>query len=181
MITQAALSYDDDGEPRSYWEDMWSAKYLLKLQSDDRVAFSYQYLNQPVKTTELGISPDLFIQGEVPDQYDTIGVGIDLSAGMGERNDYTVFTLAGRVDDKCYIIDYRRMRSMGNVEKVEALMEMLADWNLLDMNEEGQYFMTPSAVVIWPEIVAYQKSFEGDLKRILFGQFGLYNLSLIHI
>ena len=178
VITQAALHYSDDGEPVSYWPKMWSAEYLLKLQADDRVAFSYQYLNQPVKTTELGISPDLFVQGEVPDQYDTIGVGIDLSAGMGERNDYTVFTLAGRVDDKCYVIDYRRMRSMGNVEKIEALLEMLSDWNLLDTNGEGQYFQTPNSVVIWPEIVAYQKSFEGDLRRMLFGQMELYNLQI---
>ena len=178
VITQAALHYDDDGEPRSYWEDMWSAKYLLKLQADDRVAFSYQYLNQPVKTTELGLSPDLFITGEVPDQYDTLGVGIDLSAGMGERNDYTVFVLAGRVDDKCYVIDYRRMRSMGNVEKIEALLEMLVDWNLVAVNDSGDYFMTDSSVVIWPEIVAYQKSFEGDLKRFLFNQYELYNLQI---
>ena len=178
VITQAALHYDDDGDPISYWPKMWSAEYLLKLQADDRVAFSYQYLNQPVKTTELGLSPELFITGEVPDQYDTIGVGIDLSAGMGERNDYTVFVLAGRLDDKCYIIDYRRMRSMGNVEKIEALLEMLSDWNLLDRNAEGQYFMTPNSVVIWPEIVAYQKSFEGDLKRMLFNQLELYNLQI---
>ena len=109
---------------------MWSAKYLLKLQSDDRVAFSYQYLNQPVRSTELGISPELFVKAEVPDEYDTIGVGIDLSAGMSERNDWTVFTLAGRLDDKVYVIDYRRMRSMGNLDKIEALCELLVEWNL---------------------------------------------------
>ena len=103
-ITQSALSYDDDGRPKSYWPEMWGAKYLLKLQADDRVAFSYQYLNQPVRSTELGISPELFVKAEVPDDYDTIGVGIDLSAGMSERNDWTVFTLAGRVDDKVYVL-----------------------------------------------------------------------------
>ena len=139
-ITQSALSYDDDGRPKSYWPEMWGAKYLLKLQADDRVAFSYQYLNQPVRSTELGISPELFVKTEVPDDYDTIGVGIDLSAGMSERNDWTVFTLAGRVDDKVYVIDYRRMRSMGNLDKIEALCELLVEWNLLEVNDEGQYF-----------------------------------------
>ena len=178
VIVQAALSYDDDGRPRSYWSSMWSAKYLLKLQADDRVSFSYQYMNQPVRSTELGVSPELFVRGEVPDVYDTIGVGIDLSAGMGERNDWTVFTLAGRVDDKCYVIDYRRMRSMGNLEKIEALCELLLEWNLLATNEQGQYFATDSPVVIWPEVVAYQKSFEGDLKRILFNEWQLYNLTV---
>ena len=32
--------------------------------------------------------------------------------------------------------------------------------------------------MIWPEIVAYQKSFEGDLKRMLFNQMELYNLQI---
>ncbi len=178
VITQAALKYDDEGRPRSYWQSMWSVKYLLKLQTEDRVAFSYQYLNQPVRTTELGISPELFIKGEVPDSYDVIGIGIDLSAGMSERNDWTVFTLAGRVEDKIYVSDYKRMRSMGNIEKIEALCELLVEWNLLSVNDDGQYFQTNSPVVIWPEIVAYQKSFEGDLKRILFNDWELYNLSI---
>ena len=178
VITQGALHYTDEGTPKSYWPSMWSAKYLLKLQSEDRIAFSYQYLNQPVKTTELGLSPELFVRGEVPDDYDVVGVGIDLSAGMSERNDWTVFTLAGRVDDKVYIIDYRRMRSMGNIEKIEALCDLLMEWNLLSQNDEGQYFQTDSPVVVWPEVVAYQKSFEGDLKRILFNEWQLYNLSV---
>jgi phage terminase large subunit-like protein len=178
VITQSAIQYDDDGRPKSYWPEMWSTKYLLRLQGDDKVAFSYQYLNQPVRSTELGISPELFIKGEVPDTYDTVGVGIDLSAGMSERNDWTVFTLAGRVDDKIYVIDYRRMRSMGNIEKVEALCELLAEWNLLAVNEEGHYFSSGSPVTIWPEVVAYQKSFEGDLKRILFNEWQLYNISI---
>ena len=177
-VVQSALRYDEDGRPKSYWPEMWSTKYLLKLQHDDRIAFSYQYLNQPVRSTELGVSPELFVRGEVPDSYDMVGVGIDLSAGMSERNDWTVFTLAGRVDDKCYIIDYRRMRSMGNIEKVEALCELLMEWNLLAVNDEGQYFPTNSPVTIWPEVVAYQKSFEGDLKRILFNEWQLYNLHI---
>lgn len=177
-VIQAALRYDEDGRPKSYWPEMWSTKYLLKLQQDDRIAFSYQYLNQPVRSTELGVSPELFVRGEVPDTYDMVGVGIDLSAGMSERNDWTVFTLAGRLDDKCYIIDYRRMRSMGNIEKVEALCELLMEWNLLATNDEGQYFPTNSPVTIWPEVVAYQKSFEGDLKRILFNEWQLYNLNI---
>ena len=178
VIVQAALQYSEDGRPRSYWQEQWSLKYLLKLQSEDRVAFSYQYLNQPIRSTELGISPELFVRGEVPDVYDMMGVGIDLSAGIGERNDWTVFTLGGRVDDKCYIIDYRRMKSMGNIEKVEALCELLMEWNLLGVNDDGQYFPTSSPVTIWPEIVAYQKSFEGDLKRILLKEWELYNLTV---
>jgi phage terminase large subunit-like protein len=176
VITQSALHYDDDGKPKSYWPEMWSTKYLLKLQTEDRVAFSYQYLNRPIRSSELGVSPELFVKGEIPETYDAVGVGIDLSAGVGERNDWTVFTLAGRLDDKCYVIDYRRMRSMGNIEKIEALCELLLEWNLVNVNDEGQYFATTSPVTVWPEAVAYQNSFEGDFKRIALNEWNLYNL-----
>ena len=179
VVTQSAIHYDEDGRPHSYWPNMWATKYLLKLQADDPTAFAYQYLNRAVRGDgDLGISPELFIRGDVPETYDAIGVGIDLSAGMGERNDWTVFTLAGRVDDKIYIIDYRRMKSMGNLEKVEALCDLLLDWNLLATNDQGQYFPTHSQVTIWPEAVAYQSSFEGDFKRIAHQEMNLHNLRI---
>jgi len=95
VIIQSALQYEEDGTPRSYWPEWHSVKWLLAQQAEDRIAFAYQYQNTPVRTTELGVSPELFIKGEVPETYDMIGVGIDLSAGISERNDYTVFTLAG--------------------------------------------------------------------------------------
>ena len=177
-ITQAALDYDEEGQVRSYWPEMYPLKDLLSRRDENRIDFAYQYQNQPVRSTELGVSPELFIRGEVPTEYDTIGVGIDLSAGMGERNDWTVMTLAGRLDDKCYIIDYRRLRSMGNLEKIEALAELLSEWNLVGVSEDGHYFQTPSEVWVWPETVAYQKSFEGDAKRVLFNDWQLHNIRI---
>ena len=36
-----------------------------------------------------------------------------------------------------------------------------------------------SPCVIWPEAVAYQTSFEGDFKRVMFEQRALYNLTLL--
>jgi phage terminase large subunit-like protein len=178
VVIQSALVYDEDGTPRSYWPEWHSVKWLLAQQSEDRIAFAYQYQNTPVRTTELGVSPELFIKGEVPETYDMIGVGIDLSAGISERNDYTVFTLAGRLGDKCYVIDFRRMRSMGNLEKIEALLELLVEWNLVGTSQDGGWTQTLSPVTIWPEAVAYQKSFEGDFRRICFEQYGLYNLTI---
>lgn len=178
VITQSALLYDEDGTPKSYWPEWHSVKWLMEQQAEDRIAFAYQYQNTPVRTTELGVSPELFIKGEVPETYDLMGVGIDLSAGLTERNDYTVFTLAGRLDDKVYVIDYRRMRSMGNLEKIEALLELLVEWNLVGLDQGGSYSQTMSPVTIWPEAVAYQRSFEGDFKRIAFDQYGLFNLRI---
>jgi len=66
---------------------------------------------------------------------------------------------------------------MGNLEKMDTLCEMLADWNVVLENDECQYFPTMSPCMIWPEAVAYQSSFEGDFKRVMFEQRALYNLS----
>jgi hypothetical protein len=65
---------------------------------------------------------------------------------------------------------------MGNLEKMDVLCEMLSDWNILVENDEGQWFPTMSPCIIWPEAVAYQTSFEGDFKRVMFEQRALYNL-----
>ena len=39
----------------------------------------------------------------VPEDYDCLGVGIDLSAGLSEKNDWTVMTLGGIKDGKIYL------------------------------------------------------------------------------
>jgi phage terminase large subunit-like protein len=176
VMTQVALSYGDEGQPVSYWPEMWSVEFLLERQAQNRVNFAYQYQNQPVQSNELGMPQELFVKGQIPDTFDQIGVGIDLSSGLRERNDYTVFMLGGRLDDKAYIIDQRRIRCMGNIEKVEALCDLLLEWNLLIKDEAGHYLPTRSDVTIWPEEVSYQKSFQGDFRRIVFDEWGLTNL-----
>ena len=152
-------------------------KYLNERKTEDRVAVAYQYLNTAVQSSEVGISPDLIVRAEVPDDYDCLGVGIDLSSGLSEKNDWTVFTLGGIKGGKIYLIDQRRVRAMGNIEKMDCLCSMLADWNILLENEDEQYFPTMSPCIIWPEAISYQTSFEGDFKRIMFDERALYNLT----
>ena len=178
QVTQQAVITDAEGRRRSYWPEFWSMKYLNERKSEDRVAFAYQYMNTAVRSGDVGLSPDLIIKAEVPDDYDCLGVGIDLSAGLSEKNDWTVFTLAGISGKKIYLIDQRRCRTMGNIEKMDTLCELLADWNILMENEDGDFFPTTSPCMIWPEAVAYQTSFEGDFKRIIFEDRSLYNLSI---
>jgi hypothetical protein len=86
-----------------------------------------------------------------------------------------VFVLGGRVGDKIYIIDTKRLRLMGNLEKLEALMEMLYEWGIV-YKDGDKYFPTGSNVDIWSEAVAYQASLEADFKRICLGEHGLYNM-----
>lgn len=177
QVVQKAILTDESGKQRSYWSDFWSMKYLNARKREDRIAFAYQYMNTAVKSTDVGISPELIIKSNVPEDYDCLGVGIDLSAGLSEKNDWTVMTLGGIKEGKIFLIDQRRERTMGNLQKMDSLCQMLADWNILQENDEGQFFPTMSPCVIWPEAVAYQTSFEGDFKRIMFENRSLFNLT----
>ena len=41
-------------------------KYLNERKLEDRVAFAYQYLNTAVKSTDVGLSPELIVKSQVP-------------------------------------------------------------------------------------------------------------------
>jgi hypothetical protein len=175
QIIQSAVTVDESGDEKSYWPEMWSLEYLNDRRRQSPISFSFQYQNQIVRTSDMSVSPDLIIKGQIPTQFDCLGVGVDLSAGIRERNDYTVFVMGGRVGDKIYIIDCKRLRIMGNVEKLEAIMEMMMEWGIVHKDQD-KYFPTGSTVDIWSEAVAYQASLEADFKRICLEEQGLYNL-----
>ena len=117
QVTQEAVTYDNQGQPVSYWPSQWSVEYLLGQKELDPVAFAFQYQQQPVMTSDLIVSPDLLIKGEVETEFDTLAVGIDLSASRAETSDYSAFVLAGRLGDKYYVIDAHQCRAVGNIEK----------------------------------------------------------------
>ena len=48
----------------------------------------------------MSLSPDQIVKGTISTDFDSLGVGVDLSAGVREQNDYTVFVMGGRVKDK---------------------------------------------------------------------------------
>lgn len=175
QIVQSAITVDENGDEISYWPEMWSLDYLNDRRRQAPISFSFQYQNQIVQTNEMSISPNLIIKGQIPTEFDSIGVGVDLSAGIRERNDYTVFVMGGRVGDKVYIIDCKRLRVMGNIEKLEALMDMMYEWGIVHKDGE-QYYPTGNNVHVWSEAVAYQASLEADFKRICLEEQGLYNL-----
>ena len=176
QLVQSAIVVDEHGEEISYWPEMWSLEYLQDRRRQAPIAFSFQYQNQIVQTSELSLSPDLIVRGAIPTEFDALGIGVDLSAGIRERNDYTVFVMGGRVGNKIHIIDCKRLRVMGNLEKLEALMEMMEEWGIVH-KDNGQYFPTGSNIDVWSEAVAYQASLEADFKRICLGEHGLYNVN----
>ena len=176
QVVQSAITVDDNGDEVSYWPEMWSLEYLQDRRRQAPISFSFQYQNQIVQTSELSLSPDLIVRGQISTEFDALGIGVDLSAGVKERNDYTVMVLGGRVNDKIHIIDCKRIRIMGNLEKLEALMEMCYEWGIVH-KEKNQYHASGSNIDIWSEAVAYQASLEADFKRICLGEHGLYNLN----
>lgn len=175
QLVQSAIVTDKEGEEVSYWPEMWSLEYLQDRRRQAPIAFSFQYQNQIVQTSELSMSPDLIVKGTISTEFDSLGIGVDLSAGIREQNDYTVFVMGGRVGNKIHVIDCKRLRIMGNLEKLEALMEMAEEWGIVH-KDNGQYFPTGSNIDIWSEAVAYQASLEADFKRICLGEHGLYNM-----
>ena len=175
QVAQEALTYDKEGEPISYWPEQWSVEYLQGQKELDPVAFAYQYQQQPVMTSDLVLSPDLIVKGTVETEFDSLAVGIDLSASKNETSDYTAFVLGGRLKDKYYVIDAHQVRSIGNLEKIDLLCDMLVEWGILELQNDV-YFPTYSTVTLVVEAVAYQASLAADLKRVLLQERGLSNL-----
>ena len=145
---------------------MWSLDYLKEKKRQAPIAFSFQYMNQVVRQNELSLAPELIVKADIATEFDTLGIGVDLSAGTKEKNDYTVMILGGRIEDRIHIIDYRRIRVMGNLEKLDAMKELLNDWSIIGNDEKGNYFPTHSTCDIWSEAVQYQASLEADFKRV---------------
>ena len=177
QVTQEAITYDNQGQPVSYWPSQWSTQYLLGQKELDPVAFAFQYQQQPVMTSDLVVSPELLVKDEVVTEFDTLAVGVDLSASKTETSDYTAFVLGGRLKDKYYIIDAHQCRAIGNLEKIDLLCDMLLEWGIL-VKQEATYLPTYSTVTLVVESVAYQASLAADLKRVLIEQRGLTNLHI---
>ena len=175
QIVQQAIISDDNGEETSYWPEFWSVEYLRNKRKISPVSFSFQYMNQIVRQSEISMAPELLIKGEIATEFDCLGMGVDLSSGLSDKNDYTVFMLGGRLGDRIHMIDYQRFRAMGNLEKLERMMEMLADWNII-VKEGEEFFPTYSTCDVWSEAVQYQASLEADFKRICLNEKSLHNL-----
>ncbi len=176
IVLSAIQANSKTGEEESYWPEMWSLDYLKEKKRQAPIAFSFQYMNRIVRQSELSLSPELLVKAEIATEFDALGVGVDLSAGTKEKNDYTVFVLGGRIGDCIHIIDYRRMRVMGNLEKLDELKELLNDWCIVGRDEQGNYFPTYSTCDVWSEAVQYQASLEADFKRVCLNGDGLFNL-----
>lgn len=197
IVEESAIAEDEFGEEVSYWEEMHSLAYLQGLRKDDPIAFSLQYQNQIPKEGEGIISPDWWVEGNPPplEEMDSIVIGSDFSASQKETADFTVFLLIGRKDDTYWILDMRRGRWSGNIDKCNVLVGLLLDWGIVETDdpykvdfhrgtftwlvEKPKVRQTGFYVTFFAESKSYQVSFQSDYIRHVQGELGIFNVTCI--
>lgn len=174
VIEQSAIITHPDGSEESYWEPEDDSSpgqtlvFLQNIREKEPETFSYQYQNKVIPIKTQAIAPGFIIRGLIPNKMEILVLGIDLSAGVREKNDFTAFSLGGmafneRKHPHYYTIDCWEGRTMGNMAKLEAIEDLYNCWKHLCKYME-----------IWVESNGYQLSFAGDYQDYV-AQKGLYD------
>lgn len=174
VIEQSAIITHPDGSEESYWEPEDDSSpgqtlvFLQDIREKEPETFSYQYQNKVVAIKSQAIAPGLITRGLIPNKMEILVLGVDLSAGVKEKNDFTAFSLGGmafneRRHPHYYTIDCWEGRTMGNMAKLEAIEELYNCWKHLCKYME-----------IWVESNGYQLSFAGDYQDYV-AERGLYD------
>ena len=179
VAEQSALLTYSDGIEYSYWEPEGEGspgQPLTMLQAEreqDPVTFSYQRQNKIIRVEAQSINPDQIIRGILPSQFEILVLGVDLSAGIKEANDYTAMVLGGLYKDgdqsQYWIIDAWEDRLMGNVPKLDAIIEIWEMWSHLlpksprYNSKSGEWESAPLiGLELWFDSSAYGLSLKGD-------------------
>ena len=171
VAEQSALLQDDCGIEYSYWESGQPLSMLQAEREKDPVSFSFQRQNKIVRVAEQSIDPQMITRKPVPIRVETLVLGVDLSAGTKESNDYTAMVLGGRIDGIFWIIDAWEERLMGNLAKLEAIKEIWDYWHhLLPATKTYDYVNFDwvdshlGNFQIYFDSSAYGLSFKGDFR-----------------
>jgi phage terminase large subunit-like protein len=202
VIEEAAIVENEDGEEESYWPSQASLGFLQGLRDDDPAAFELQYQNN-IPKDEFGIvAPEWWIEDIVPpvDEMDSLVVGTDFSASKKEQSDYTVFILMGKKDDIYYLVDIRRGKWTGNLDKCNVLLGLLLDHGIIET--DTPYFVDRSGKLTWdldselglPKVYptglyvniyaegqSYQISFKSDYQSYIQNDLNIFNLSVLTV
>ncbi len=200
VIEESAIVEDDEtGEEKSYWEAMHSLNHLQFLREDDPIAFMLQFQNKIPQEGEGIFQPDMWIEGTPPDldEFDSICVGSDFSASQRETADYTVFILFGKKGHEYWVLDMRRGRWSGNIDKCNVLLAMLCEWGILENDTDYSvdyrtgkvdwHLDLPTDVPIirpthhyvtfFSEAMSYQVSFQADWTNYVLNQIGIWTIT----
>lgn len=142
VITQKAIVTDAQLKEQSYCEVLAPLEGLQQMREEDEEAFEFQYQNQIPKNLDLRFKAEWLQYTQTFEDvalYDAIGVGIDLSASLRETADYTVFTLIGKIGADYHILDMRRGRWAGNLDKCWVLLGMLLEWGVVRLRDGMRY------------------------------------------
>lgn len=171
---------------KSYWPEMYSTPFLQEEREQDPISFAFQRQNKIVRVKEISIDPTWIKKATPPRYFEKLTLGIDLASSIKQTSDYTAFVLAGLEGNKIYILDAVRGRWMGNRDKLDVLLELLSDWNIIhDTERNGNtdeitdtpiYKPGEMTLEIYMENVAYQASFVGDFEQYILQEKRLYNL-----
>ncbi len=173
VIEQSALLKDENGVEYSFWEPendkapgMPLSRLLLERERTP-ISFIFQRQNKIVRAETQSINPKLIIKESIPYKIESLVLGIDLSAGIKENNDYTAMVLGGKSDNKFVIIDAVELRLMGNKSKLEAIIEIWDYWQyLLPQNKaliNDSWVDKPAVPLrLWFDSSSYGLSFQGD-------------------
>jgi predicted phage terminase large subunit-like protein len=164
LVQSAIVENPITGEEESYWKERFSIEELREIREKNPIVFSFQYQNKITRISETSIDPSWIHYGDIPERFDSLCIGGDLASSLKEKADYTVFVLGGRIGNKFYILDIRRGRWSGNIEKLDQIIELWEEWEELPM--------TLSA-----ESVAYQSSLKGDFVHYLINEKQIFNLT----
>jgi phage terminase large subunit-like protein len=173
-IIQKGIVVNKIGEEESFCEEMAPLEKLQAERELDLESFEFQIQNNIVRIATQSIDPSWIIKGSIPEKLDKIVVGIDLSSGTKERNDYTVLMVMGSYrnpktkSNHYYAIDYWRGKVMGNIDKLNEFMTLYDQWNHLTTSWE-----------VWIEAHNYQRSLAGDFNTYVKGEKGIDNLVVV--
>ncbi|UBF29852.1 hypothetical protein K9N68_37210 (plasmid) [Kovacikia minuta CCNUW1] len=206
VIEESAILEDEEtGEEASYCPEIHSLQYLQFLREDDPNAFSLQYQNKVPQEGQGIIHSDWWIEDNPPnlEDFDSLAISSDFSASLKEKADYTVFILWGKRrnngQDEYWVLDMRRGRWSGNIDKCNVLIAMLLDWGMLETENEYEinyrtgkvtwFLDDPSEVPIikqtnfylnfFTEAQSYQVSFRSDWINYVQNALGIWSVTCV--
>lgn len=217
VIEESAL-IDRDGEEVSYWPPVtaknkmgrletvgWSTKFFQEEREDDPMAFAFQRQNKIASSATVKLSKDWIKDAFPPMAFEELAIGLDLASSLKQTADFTAFVLVGKTrDDKYYVLDMKRGKWAGNIDKCEVLIQLCLEWGILEtenqfetdgsgritwFNTEGDrqledgevptFTETGVYVRLFCEAESYQVSFKSDFTREIQNKYNIWNIQAV--
>lgn len=203
QVEQPAIVTDDEGNESSYWEEFHpyltrvidypdgtseEVKGLAEKREEDPTTFAFQMQNTIVSEYDVTISEDWIQWSDaLPplEEFDEFAFGMDLAAREKEKFDFTAMTLVGKHGENLWVLDGARGRWPGNLDKINKLLSMCVDWQLVSgardpITEKMVYREREDRyVIVHAEDQNYQASLQSDWIATVRDEHKIYNLRCV--